>query len=66
MLVVEEDLRTAASLELYLRHAGYHVAMAASGPDALSRAGASPPDLAIALASKGSVTVELPATGGQS
>ena len=47
ILVVEDDPRTSASVTLYLRHAGYDVDVAASGPEALERAAATPPDLLV-------------------
>jgi DNA-binding response OmpR family regulator len=47
ILVVEDDPRTSASVALYLRHAGYDVDVAASGPEALEHAAASPPDLLV-------------------
>jgi DNA-binding response OmpR family regulator len=47
ILVVEDDPRTSASVALYLRHAGYDVDVAASGPEALERAAATAPDLLV-------------------
>jgi DNA-binding response OmpR family regulator len=47
VLVVEDDPRTASSLVLYLRHAGYDVTVAITGHEALSSAGARQPDLVV-------------------
>jgi DNA-binding response OmpR family regulator len=47
ILVVEDDARTSASLELYLKHAGYEVEAVASGAEALARAASMPPSLVV-------------------
>ena len=47
ILIVEDDPRTAASVALYLRHAGYDVAEAADGLAALEAGRASVPDLVV-------------------
>ena len=48
ILVVDDDPKTVASLRLYLEHAGYEVAAAADGRQALARARvAPPPDLIV-------------------
>jgi DNA-binding response OmpR family regulator len=45
VLIVEDDPKTAATLRLYLEHAGFDVSVATTGPEALSRQRASPSDL---------------------
>ena len=45
ILVVEDDRKTAASLQLYLEHAGFEVATAFTGSEALRQARAILPDL---------------------
>ena len=45
ILVVEDDRKTAASLRLYLEHAGFEVATAFTGSEALRQARAILPDL---------------------
>jgi DNA-binding response OmpR family regulator len=47
ILIVEDDRRTAAIVERYLRSAGYDVAVAADGNDGISRFLAARPDLVI-------------------
>jgi DNA-binding response OmpR family regulator len=47
ILIVEDDPKTAATLRLYLEHAGFEVSIAASGPEALSRQRAHPSDLVL-------------------
>jgi DNA-binding response OmpR family regulator len=47
VLVVEDNARTQEAIALYLRHAGYEVDLAASGPDALASAAACQPDLIV-------------------
>jgi DNA-binding response OmpR family regulator len=47
ILVVEDDPRTASSIALYLRHGGYDVVVAGTGPDALTEAVRQPPDLLV-------------------
>jgi DNA-binding response OmpR family regulator len=45
VLVVEDDPKTAATLRLYLEHAGFEVAVAGTGPEALRRQRETPFDL---------------------
>ena len=47
VLVVEDDPKTAATLRLYLENAGYEVAVAADGAQALKRQRSSPADLVL-------------------
>jgi DNA-binding response OmpR family regulator len=47
VLVVDDNLRTREAIALYLRHAGYAVDLAATGPDALSAAASARPDLIV-------------------
>ena len=47
VLVVDDNLRTRDAIALYLRHAGYAVDLAATGPDALSVAASARPDLIV-------------------
>ena len=47
VLVVDDNLRTREAIALYLRHAGYAVDLAATGPDALSAAASTRPDLIV-------------------
>ena len=47
VLVVEDNARTQEAIALYLRHAGYEVDLAATGPDALASAAARQPDLIV-------------------
>ncbi len=47
ILVVEDDARTSASVELYLKHAGYEVEAVANGAEALARAASTPPSLVV-------------------
>jgi len=47
VLVVDDNLRTREAIALYLRHAGYAVDQAATGPDALSAAASARPDLIV-------------------
>jgi DNA-binding response OmpR family regulator len=45
VLIVEDDPKTAATLRLYLEHAGFEVSVATTGPEALSCQRAHPSDL---------------------
>jgi DNA-binding response OmpR family regulator len=45
VLIVEDDPKTAATLRLYLEHAGFEVSVATTGPEALSHQRATPSDL---------------------
>jgi len=45
ILVVDDNARTQEAIALYLRHAGYDVDVASTGPDALAAAAAQSPDL---------------------
>jgi DNA-binding response OmpR family regulator len=47
ILVVEDNARTQEAIALYLRHAGYEVDLAATGPGALAAAAERPPDLIV-------------------
>ena len=47
ILIVEDDPKTAATLRLYLEHAGFDVSIATTGPEALSRQRAQPSDLVL-------------------
>src|SRR4030095_1015580 len=47
ILVVDDDPRTSRSVELYLRHAGYDVTIAADGNTALAVADATAPALLV-------------------
>ena len=47
VLIVEDDAKTAATLRLYLEHAGFEVSTATTGPEALSRQRARPADLVL-------------------
>jgi len=47
ILIVEDDPKTAAAVELYLRHDGFRTEIARSGNEALDRARASRPDLVV-------------------
>ena len=47
ILVVDDNVRTQEAIALYLRHAGYEVEVASSGPDALAAATAQAPDLIV-------------------
>jgi two-component system response regulator ResD len=47
VLVVDDNLRTQEAIALYLRHAGYAVDVAATGPEALSVAADRRPDLVV-------------------
>jgi two-component system, OmpR family, alkaline phosphatase synthesis response regulator PhoP len=57
ILIVEDDVKTAASVEMYLRHGGFRTEVARSGPDALHRARDGKPDLVI-------LDLMLPGLGG--
>jgi DNA-binding response OmpR family regulator len=57
VLVVEDDPKTAATLKLYLEHAGFDVAVAADGAEALKRQRSDPADLVL-------LDVMLPEVGG--
>ncbi len=45
ILIVEDDPKTAATLRLYLEHAGFEVSVATTGPEALRSQRAHPSDL---------------------
>jgi len=47
VLVVEDNARTQEAIALYLRHAGYDVDLANTGPNALAAAAERPPDLIV-------------------
>jgi DNA-binding response OmpR family regulator len=47
ILVVDDNVRTQEAIVLYLRHAGYDVAVAATGPEALAAAAERQPDLIV-------------------
>ena len=47
VLIVEDDKKTAATLRLYLEHAGFEVSVATTGPEALSRQRSHPSDLVL-------------------
>jgi DNA-binding response OmpR family regulator len=47
VLVVDDNVRTQEAIVLYLRHAGYDVDVAATGPDALAAAADRQPDLIV-------------------
>ncbi len=47
ILIVEDDVKTGASIELYLRHDGYQTDLARAGDEALARARERRPDLVI-------------------
>jgi DNA-binding response OmpR family regulator len=47
VLIVEDDPKTAATLRLYLEHAGFEVSVATTGPEALSLQRARPSDLVL-------------------
>jgi DNA-binding response OmpR family regulator len=47
ILVVDDNVRTQEAIALYLRHAGYDVDVAATGPDALAAAADRTPDLIV-------------------
>ena len=57
ILIVEDEPKTAASVELYLRHGGFRTEVARSGPDGLARARDGKPDLVV-------LDVMLPGLGG--
>jgi two-component system alkaline phosphatase synthesis response regulator PhoP len=57
ILVVEDDPKTAASLEMYLRHGGFRTELARSGPEALHKARTAKPDLIV-------LDLMLPGLGG--
>jgi two-component system response regulator ResD len=57
VLVVDDNVRTQEAIALYLRHAGYAVDVASTGPDALARAAALSPDLIL-------LDLMLPGLGG--
>jgi DNA-binding response OmpR family regulator len=57
ILVVEDDPKTAASIDLYLRHAGFRPEIARTGPEGLERARAGRPDLVV-------LDLMLPGLGG--
>ena len=47
ILIVEDDPKTAASVELYLRHDGFRTEIARTGPEAIDRARVARPDLIV-------------------
>ena len=47
ILVVEDDAKTAASIDLYLRHAGFRCEIARTGLEGLEKARAGRPDLVV-------------------
>ena len=47
ILIVEDDAKTSASIEMYLRHEGYRTDVARTGDEGLARARQQPPDLVI-------------------
>src|SRR3954451_23496936 len=47
ILIVEDDPKTSASIEMYLRHEGYRTDIARTGDEGLARARQQPPDLVI-------------------
>lgn len=47
ILIVEDDRKTSASIEMYLRHEGYETDIAPTGDDGLARAKRARPDLVI-------------------
>ena len=47
ILIVEDDAKTSASIEMYLRHEGYRTDVARTGDEGLTRARRQPPDLVI-------------------
>jgi len=47
ILIVEDDPKTSASIEMYLRHEGYRTDVARSGDEGLARARQQAPDLVI-------------------
>ncbi|HMG54264.1 MAG TPA: response regulator transcription factor [Kofleriaceae bacterium] len=57
ILIVEDEPKTAASVEIYLRHGGFRTEVARSGPDGLARARDGKPDLMV-------LDVMLPGLGG--
>jgi DNA-binding response OmpR family regulator len=57
ILVVDDNARTQEAIALYLRHAGYEVDVAATGPDALTLAADRAPDLVV-------LDLMLPGLGG--
>ncbi len=57
ILIVEDEPKTAASVETYLRHGGFRTELARSGPEGLARATDGKPDLIV-------LDVMLPGLGG--
>jgi DNA-binding response OmpR family regulator len=47
ILIVEDEPKTAATVEMYLRHGGFRTELARSGPEALHRARDATPDLIV-------------------
>jgi DNA-binding response OmpR family regulator len=47
VLIVEDDAKTAASIDMYLRHGGFQTELARSGPDGLAKARSGRPDLVV-------------------
>ena len=57
ILIVEDDPKTAASIDMYLRHGGFRAEVARTGTEGLERARAARPDLVI-------LDLMLPGMGG--
>jgi DNA-binding response OmpR family regulator len=57
ILIVEDDAKTAASIDMYLRHGGFRTELARSGPDGLDKARSGQPDLVV-------LDLMLPGLGG--
>ena len=57
ILIVEDDPKTAASVDMYLRHDGFRTDVARSGPEAIARARDGKPDLIV-------LDLMLPGLGG--
>jgi DNA-binding response OmpR family regulator len=47
ILIVEDEPKTAATVEMYLRHGGFRTELARSGPEALHKAREATPDLIV-------------------
>ena len=57
ILIVEDDPKTAASVDMYLRHDGFRTDIARSGPEAIDKAREAKPDLIV-------LDLMLPGLGG--
>ena len=57
ILIVEDDAKTAASIDMYLRHDGFRTELARSGPEALQKARDTAPELVV-------LDLMLPGLGG--